>query len=160
MNEQLPSPEAPKFIVNPIQRRRDLLPLWIKIFTWIFLSFFIAVPFAIVFTVLNKPFTLSLLGLSTAEPFSAMGLCLMALFTLKGIAAYALWMEKNWAITLAQVDAVISLVICLFAMVYGAMNFQFTIRFEPIIIVFYLIKLRDIKSDWKYFNTAPEAELV
>ena len=158
MNEQLPNAPTPNFITAHVNRRRDLLPLWIKFFVWFFFISIAAIPMAFIFAALGKPFTISLLGLSSAKPFSAMGLFLLALYAIKGVISYGLWTEKGWVITLAQADAVFSLAVCCFAMVYNMMVLHsLSLRFELIIIVFYFVKLRDIANDWKNFYSEQAA---
>ncbi|MDQ1161924.1 polyferredoxin [Chryseobacterium sp. SORGH_AS 447] len=71
-------------------RRRNLLPLWIKIFLWFFLIggsfaalFFIIGPF------LNK-IDLSLYGITASHPYTVPGMITALLLIFKGIVAYGL----------------------------------------------------------------------
>ena len=83
-------------------RRRDLLPLWIKIFIWIFLIFGTILPVILILGIIGINFNLSLYGLETTQPLSLIGLLITILFALKGIVAFGLWMEKEWAIKMVD----------------------------------------------------------
>lgn len=137
----------------PKTRRRKLLPWWIKVFIWLFLIFGAIAPIAFVIGLFGANFQLSLYGFETNEPNSLVGFALFILFGLKGIAAYGLWTEKDWAIKIAQIDAIIGIFICLLKMVFIPLlflenGFQFNFRLELILLIPYLIKLQNIKEIW------------
>ncbi len=139
---------------NKSGRRRDLLPVWIKIFLWMFLVFFALMPVAIIAGLLQFNFQISLLGLSTYQPVSIIGLCLIALFAFKGIVALGLWQEKKWAVGMAKIDAVVSALICLGVMAYEIFGHtqSFSLRLELIAIVPYYYKMNQIEYDWVNFG--------
>lgn len=134
-------------------RRRDLLPVWIKIFTWIFMVFGMIAPIAIVLGLSGTEFTLSLYGLETYQPISVLGLTILSLFIIKTIVAVGLWTEKSWAITLAIYDAIAGIAVCVFTMAVlpfimkNGLNINF--RLELLILIPYLIKLYKIKPLWE-----------
>jgi hypothetical protein len=156
MNQQITEPQTNHQTPKPIKptRRRDLLPIWIKIFVWIFLLFLAAVPVGIIMGILRINFTMSFLGLATNEPFSTTGLVLLILFAAKGILALALWLEKTWAVRAAKIDAILSAIICIGTMVYiiTGPSHSFSFRLELIVLVFYFIKMNNIQHDWENFN--------
>jgi hypothetical protein len=134
-------------------RRRNLLPWWIKTFIWIFLLFSVMVPVSIILGLLGTDFDLSLYGLATNKPFSWVGLSIIGLFALKGITAYALWTEKDWAIDVGLTDAIIGIVTCAFVMfVYPSLteyaDSKLNWRLEIILLIPYLLKLNKIKPLW------------
>ena len=140
-------------------RRRALLPWWIKTFTWIFLVFGALAPVGLIFGAFGAHFDLSLYGLKTNQPLSVLGLSIMAMFLLKGIAAFALWTEKNWAITIGQVDAVIGIAVCVFVMfVYPFIDdqsgFRFFFRLELLLLIPFLLRLRKIEREWDAATSA------
>jgi len=98
------------------QRPRDLLPIWIKVFIWLFMIAGVFIPIVIVVGLLGGPTSLSLYGLETYYPFSLIGLVISSLMALKGVVAFGLWFEKKWAVKLAMLDAIIGLVTCIFVM--------------------------------------------
>lgn len=134
-------------------RRRDLLPWWIKMFTWIFLIISVFIPFALISGMLGYNFQLSLYGIETDEPVSIIGLSLTALMLLKGITAYGLWTEKDWAIEVGMIDATIGIIVSVFVMFgmhyiderYGFMS---PLRVELVLLIPFYIKLKRIKEKW------------
>jgi len=136
------------------QRRRALLPTWIKVFTWIFLIFGILAPFSLIFGIAGYQFNLSLYGLDTMNPITLIGILIMSLSALKGTVAFGLWTEKTWAVNLAIIDAIVGIVICLiltFAsplMTVDEGHVGFSFRIELLILIPYLLKMRKIKPDW------------
>lgn len=135
-------------------RRRKLLPWWIKLFCWIFILTSIVATIAAGVGIINGwSFRAEIYGLSTNEPGSFLGIMLTCLFLLKGITGYMLWTEDDWAIMFAMGDAILGILICLFVMIrpfidrthYGNINF----RFELVLLIPYLLKLRSIKAEWE-----------
>jgi hypothetical protein len=94
---------------------------------------------------------LAFYGLETRTPLSFIGILLMALFFLKGAVSYGLWAEKDWAINMGYADAIIGIFICLFIMLglrYFHPDSGFTFRLELLLLVPYLIKLRQLHPEW------------
>jgi hypothetical protein len=135
-------------------RRRDLLPWWIKSFCWLFMVMGSAVPFAIIAGLMGKTFHSSFYGLETNEPFSMIGIILLIIITLKGITAFCIWTEKNMACKIGQLDAITGIVLCVFTMcIYPHIDdvpgFNLNIRLELLLLVPYYLKLKSIEPDWK-----------
>ncbi|MDI3320632.1 hypothetical protein [Pinibacter soli] len=133
--------------------RKKMLPLWIKIFAWIFLIFSLFVPIVLVLGVSEHDAKLALYGLETNKPFSLTGIIITAIFAIKGITAFGLLKEKDWAIKIGIVDAIIGITICplvMFSPVIGSTG-GFSIRLELIALVPYLLKLLKIKPQWESF---------
>ena len=144
-------------------RRRSLLPLWIKIFIWLFVISGFITPFGLILGLVGFQFPLSLYGLSTYEPLSLVGLFISALFFLKGITAISLWSEKDWAINLALIDSLIGVFICFFMMIiYPFFNLDkglfISFRLEILFLAPFIIKLEAIKRDWKKSYTIKDME--
>jgi Zn-dependent protease with chaperone function len=152
MNENdLNDQDASVTLIN-LQTRRQLLPWWVIVFIWVFLLFAAAMPVAIVMAFLHYNFQVSLLGLGTNDPFTLVGLFLIALFAFKGIVALSLWNEKQWAVKLAKVDAIISIVVCCLVMGYEIFIPHlriFSFRLELVVIIPYYAKMRKIQYDWE-----------
>jgi hypothetical protein len=134
-------------------RRRDLLPKWIKVFTWFFLFLGIIAPLGLFAGLLNVPFQVSLYGLSTHNPLSLLGVFLTLLFLFKGIVAFGLWTEKDWAIQLGEIDAFLGITICVLTMLFLPLlntknGCKLDFRIELLVLVPYYLKLRQIKFDW------------
>lgn len=136
-------------------RRRDLLPIWIKVFIWIFMIFGAMSPVGLVLGLFGMNFQLSFLGLETNDPLSITGVFITLMFLIKGIIAAGLWTEKTWAINIAKIEAIISAVICVFIMFglrFISETHSFNIRFELVLLVLYYNKLSKIEYDWEAFD--------
>jgi hypothetical protein len=141
------------------KRRRSLFPWWIKTFIWIFLILGSIVPFGLIYGLLGYQFKISLYGFETSNPISIDGLYLSILFLLKGLTAFALWTEKDWAIILGKTDAIIGIILCGYMMIVQPFfniqtGFHLNIRLELILLIPFLIKLDKIKDEWKKLAVA------
>lgn len=136
------------------ERRRNLLPIWIKIFLWIFMIFGAIVPVGLVLGVLGIDINLALYGLETTKALSITGLILVLLFAIKGAVSFGLWTEKDWAVNLAIIDATVGIVVCTIVMFvlpffYEQSGFTFSLRLELIALIPYFVKMRNIKGQWE-----------
>jgi hypothetical protein len=131
-------------IVNNNLRRRDLLPTWIKVFTWIFLIFGAMTPVILILGVMGINVNISLYGLETNQPLSLLGIAIIILFAIKGIVAFGLWTEKEWAVNMAMTDAGIGITVCALVMII----LPFIFRFEFVISILYLVKMIQLKPEW------------
>ncbi|BAP31896.1 uncharacterized protein CHSO_2859 [Chryseobacterium sp. StRB126] len=137
---------------NSLTRRRNLLPVWIKIFLWIFL---IGGTVSLILLMAGSFMThvsLSIYGINADHPYSMTGLLISLLFLFKGIVAYGLWFEQKWAPQAAIVDAIIGIAVCIIMMAvipFTSPKINFTIRLELIPLYFYLVKMRNIKKVWE-----------
>ncbi len=133
-------------------RRKNLLPLWIKIFLWFF---FIGGALSVIFLIIG-PFmdhiNLSLYGITATHSYTLPGIITTLLLIFKGVIAYGLWFEQKWAPQAAIIDAIIGIAVCIIMMVvipFTVPNINFTIRLELIPLYFYLVKMREIKLTWE-----------
>ncbi len=133
-------------------RRRALLPLWIKIFLWIFMVLGFIAPLGLLFGLLGMGFNLSLYGLETTNALSVIGLLILLLFAIKSAVSFGLWLEKEWAVNLAIIDASFGIIVCLFVLIFPLLvensDIGFSIRLELVALVPYLQKMMNIKQDW------------
>ncbi|MEM6298588.1 MAG: hypothetical protein AAF740_07870 [Bacteroidota bacterium] len=137
-------------------RRRALLPIWIKVFIWIFLVMGALIPVAAVLGLLGFTFGLSIYGLESNAPLSLTGLIVMSIFSLKGAVAFGLWTEKRWAAKLALVDAAVGLFICVlvsmlpFVAIEGNfISIDASFRLEILFLLPYLLVMRKIAPEWE-----------
>lgn len=135
-------------------KRRALLPLWIKVFIWLFMitgGISLLGPIA---GLLSVSFQVSLYGLESNDPLSPIGLLVSFLFLFKGMVAYGLWTEKDWAVNLGIADAILGITVCCLTMlvlpfVDEEAGFTLNLRLELALLIPYLIKLQNIKAAWK-----------
>lgn len=143
-----------------ITRRRQLLPWWVKVFLWIFLVFGATAPISMVFGLLGLDFKLALYGMETNDPMSLLGASILILFLYKGVTALSLWLEKDWAITLAEIDALLGIAICLAMVVvptlFSNSGLQIKYRLELLLLLPFLVKMGRIKKEWMAITTEQE----
>ncbi|WP_288243781.1 hypothetical protein [uncultured Chryseobacterium sp.] len=135
-----------------LNRRRNLLPLWIKIFLWFFLIAGALCVSFLIFGVFSSKIDLSLYGIDAQHPYTVPGLIISSLFIYKGIVAFGLWFEETWAPKAAIIDAIIGIAVCIVMMILPFVlpdNLSFTLRLELIPLYFYLVKMREIKQIWE-----------
>ena len=133
-------------------KRREMLPWWIKIFCWIFMLFGILSFVCLILGFTNIKPALAFYGFETNEPFSLYGLIVITVGILKGITAFALWFEKDFAIKIGKIDAIIGIILCgisMFILPFIQDGFTLTIRLELALLIPYLIKLNKIQNEWE-----------
>lgn len=129
-----------------------LLPWWIKFFCWLFMIFGLLSFVCLILGVTNIKPDLVLYGFETNESFSLIGLMVISIGLLKGYTAFALWFEKDIAIKIGKIDAVIGILLCVIAMLllpFIQENSVITIRLELILLIPFLIKLNKIQRQWE-----------
>lgn len=134
-------------------RRRKLQPWWMKAFSWVFMIFGAMIPVVFIMASMQMNSKIAIYGLETTNPISIVGVALTLIYILKGITAYGLWFEKDWAIKLGFVDVAVGFVACLCVMVvfpllhmYGAEGMTF--RVEILFLAFFLSGLWRIRKQW------------
>jgi hypothetical protein len=132
-------------------RRKKLIPKWIKFFGWLFLLMGAAVVVLPVFWAFNpQPIKIMLFGLEHyGSPFDLKALLISSILMLNAVAAYGLLFAKDWGIKVSTSAGWISFGVCGFTMAYAlfAENYL-SIRLELIALIPYLMKLREIAPQW------------
>ncbi|WP_306642529.1 hypothetical protein [Sanyastnella coralliicola] len=136
---------------NGMERRRKLLPVWIKIFIWFFLISGILTPFVHVFGIIFEKHSSSIYGLLSSSSLSITSFIVSAIYLFKGLVAYGLWFEKDWGVKYAQIDAIVGIIICFLAMVllpFVTDVVKFSFRFEILFLIPYYLKMIRIQQEW------------
>lgn len=131
--------------------RRALLPVWIKAFCWIFMFAGAVSLIVLFFGIFGKNSDLSLYGFETNEPLSWIGISIIAAMFLKGFTAYSLWFERDNAIQLGKIDAILGILLCVISMILIPIfveNASVTLRLELVLLIPYYYKLENIKNAW------------
>ncbi len=134
------------------ERRRKLLPWWIKVFCWIFMLFGVLSLVCLILGFTNIKPALAFYGFETNEPFSLFGLLVISIGLLKGITAFSLWFEKDNAVKIGKIDAIFGIILCVISMIvlpFLQESFKVTIRLELALLIPFLIKLNRIQKNWK-----------
>jgi hypothetical protein len=132
--------------------RRDLLPWWMKTFCWIFMIFGVLSTFSLILGFTNYKPMLAFYGFESNEPFSLYGLIVIGVGIFKGITAYALRFEKDFAIKFGKIDAIIGIGLSGLSMLILPIfidGLNMKIRFELILIAPFLLKLNKIEKKWE-----------
>ena len=139
-NQQTPNSKS--------KARWNLLPSWIKFFTWIFLILsIIGIILSFIFFLQYGYFESNIYGLEKIKVKNISELALIINF-LNFLVAYGYISQKDWAIKAGITNAIIGILICIFVIVVTAMSGHLNFRFEIIILLFYYSKLKDIKEQW------------
>jgi hypothetical protein len=132
-------------------QRRKLVPLWIKIFGWIFIVMGVAVPvLAVVIPLLKQPASYEMFGLRHhGSPFDPMALFISAIILSLAASAYGLLFGKPWGVNACLATGYGGVAICLATMIYSVVSQgSLTIRLELLVQIPYLLKLHKIKPLW------------
>lgn len=131
--------------------RRQLLPWWIRFFSWVFIILGgLGIPvFLILF--FNRNIDSSLFNLDVAFPSFGQHLSAI-LMILNGFTGLWLWLEKKDAVKIAVGCSILNIIACLVSMAMIITHGRFSLRLELIFIILFLVKLLNIKHEWE--NTA------
>ncbi|WP_426485656.1 hypothetical protein [Flavobacterium sp. 2] len=131
--------------------RRNLLPWWIKTFSWIFMILAVCGLGTLIGSAFSTNVQLSLYGFETNTAYSAVGIFIILVMALKGFAGYSLWFEKANAISIAKIDAIIGVVICIismFVLPFTSGDGHIQLRLELLLLIPYFIKINKIEYEW------------
>ena len=137
-------------LTSPIQgalSRRSLVPVWIKIFGWIFIAIAaLSIPLILWGAITGVNVRFELFGLTYEGPaLHPYAFAMATLYLFMGTTAYGLIFRKDWGVTGCLANGYIGLALCIISMVLsGGTN----IRIEPIIQLFYLRRLHLIRREW------------
>ncbi len=127
--------------------RKALVPVWIRVFGWIFIVMGALVPvFYLSALIFGFSASYMMFGMAYEGPaFALMPLLISTAILLNGICAYGLLFGRSWGVNACLVYGYIGLFITIATMFVDS---GLVIRLEPIIQIPYLIKLHKIKPHW------------
>ena len=93
-------------------KRKEILPAWIRFFSWFFLLMAITPVFYVAGLVWGFTYNITAFGLIAKETnsYSPLATYLVAILTLSAVVAYGILWGKSWAIRLGMVYGIIALV--------------------------------------------------
>lgn len=97
-------------------------------------------------------------GMETYESYSFLAILITSILFFKGITAFGMWTEKDWAIKFGIIDAGIGIIVCSFMMFIEPLfesydeNYHLNFRFELLLLIPYLIKCLKIRKPWEEFT--------
>jgi len=131
--------------------RRNLVPLWIKIFGWIFILIGVLAPIMLLlpFLAADVEVNFDFLGLTYADSEVTPKLIFIVFSSVFfAVSAFGLLRGKSWGLAACLINGFYGLAICVYVMVSSLSEGTISIRLEPIVQVIYLVKLFKIKEQW------------
>ncbi|BDD12372.1 hypothetical protein FUAX_48040 (plasmid) [Fulvitalea axinellae] len=132
-----------------IDRRRSLLPWWTVMFCWIFLVLGPTILVLYLLRLLGVDFGIQ--AFDNYNPNAFTDIFFIWIFMFKSVVALSLWTEKSWAVTIAFVEAWISLVAYLALMLYPIIEtgqYSLTVRWELLLLLPHMQNMYKIKNSW------------
>jgi hypothetical protein len=130
--------------------RRDLLPWWIKFFSWLFMilgGFSVLNLFVLFFGVgVNA----AIYGLEDVLPAPFGTLIMLLLLIFNGVVGYMLWFEKDQALYWGKIAAITGIVVNIFTTFISFFSGHLMFRFELIALIPFYLKLNSMQYDWEY----------
>ncbi len=137
------------FHTTEVKSRRKLLPLFMKIFSWIFAVYGCFIPVAIVAGLMMHNFRMSIYGLEANTIYSVTGAIIAIIFLLKFFVAVGLLRRQDWAVKLGIADAVLGIAVCMAVMLYLIVTVHsFSFKLELAALIPYLVSLLKIRDEW------------
>jgi hypothetical protein len=133
---------------DPRDVRRELLPLWIKLFSWMFLALGgIGLIWLVLGWAIEKETEFAAFGLEASGlPYDAVPFLVTLLLVAHGAAAYGLLSARSWGVIAGLIVASAGVSVCLVTMAQqGGMPF----RGELILEVPFVWKLLRIRREWE-----------
>lgn len=137
-----------------IKNRKELLPAWIRFFSWIFLIFLIS-PLTFVFFLFLGHIDISLFGYNYSGPaWHPAPIIAMAIMTFNGIAAYGLLWGRRWGVKAGLICGIvggltsISSVFMALLMLSGRFDVTFIVQ------IFFVRALFRVKEKWEGITDA------
>ena len=132
-----------------IGKRKEILPSWIRFFSWIFLIMFFVPILFIGALILDDPYSLRMFGFSySGDEVTFVSLLLAFIMTLSAVVAYGILWGKDWAIKVGIFYAICALLMCFTSLYISITNEILNIQFEPIFLIPFLIVLIKRNKQW------------
>ena len=128
--------------------RRSLVPVWIKIFGWVFIAMAVlSIPLMLWGAIAGENVRFELFGFTYEGPaLHPYAFAMVTLYLFMGMTAYGLIFRRDWGVTGCLANGYIGVALCIISMILsGGTN----IRVEPIIQLFYIRRLHKIRREWE-----------
>ena len=140
--------------------RKEILPKWIRFFSWIYLLMFLA-PVVFLFGLIGSSevnftiFGLSYEGTTSLHPIAFI---ITLIATLSATVAYGILWGRDWAPLLGIIYGVIGLITCGISLYLHLGIESFYIPLEPILLIPFIIILYQKKREWENYPNHDHAE--
>ena len=128
--------------------RKELLPKWVRFFSWPFLLFLTS-PIILIVGMFIGDMRYSLFGISYyGSSLHLLPVFIILIMTFHGIAAYGLLWSKRWGVNVGiacgLIGAILSVIGMMVAFLHGQVHFEFSIIAQ----VLFLIALFNVREKW------------
>lgn len=153
MSRLLIRPPAPFYPSKEnIMKRKEILPKWIRFFSWIYLLGAIT-PLFLLLLLFGGEVSMMMFGLefegTTVQPLAVL---IVILATLAASVAYGILWGKDWAIRLGILYGYIAMVACIASFFIRFQSGELYIAVEPLILIPFILKLKKSIGVWEDFN--------
>lgn len=152
-----------------VPKRRQLLPIWMMIFIWLFMvlgGWVLLANFLKLIGITFGAYSSSIYGLETYDRYSLLAFFISGLILYKGVVSFCLYTEKTIAVRLAIGDAVLGLVVTLYVMFVEPLSrmeegvYGWGFQFEIVLLIPYLIKCLKMRTQWESANSGNQNNSV
>ena len=135
-------------------KRKQILPAWIRFFSWFFLLMAITPAFYVAGLVWGFTYNITAFGLMAKETnsFSPLATYLAAILTLSAVMAYGILWGKNWAIRLGMVYGIIALVTSFYSIYSPSGAF---LDLSPLFLIPFVWVLWIKRIAWAQYTPSP-----
>lgn len=128
--------------------RKQLLPRWVRFFSWIFLLF-LASPIVLIVGIFVRDMHYNFYGIPYHGPIlHPLPIAIVILMTLHGIAAYGLLWGRRWGVDVGIACGVIDAAGAVAGMVIAFVRRASHYESSLIVLVIFLMTLFDIRKEW------------
>ncbi len=135
-------------------KRKEILPKWIRFFSWIFLFFAFSPLLLIAGLFIPGNYSFDAFGLSYNGTYTLNPLAfyITGIQTLASIVSYGILWGKNWAITLGIGYSFIALATAIYVILSSFNSVTTYIPLEPVFLIPFLVILVKKKQQWSDFE--------
>jgi hypothetical protein len=128
--------------------RKQMLPKWVRFFSWVFLVF-LASPISLIVGVFIGDMRYSLFGINYyGSSLRPLPLFIILTMTFHGIAAYGLLWSKRWGVNVGIACGLIGALLSMTGMISAFSRGQVHFEFSIIAQVLFLIALFNVRGKW------------
>ena len=131
-------------------KRKEILPVWIQLFSWFFLLFAISPIFFIFGLFVEGNYHIGGFGLdyNGSHTRNIVPLLITSLLTMASVVAYGLLWGKNWAIHLGIAYSILALIASLSSTTIQLVNGNIRFNLEWVLIIPFVITLLRKRKEW------------
>lgn len=136
-------------------KRKEILPSWIRFFSWFFLFMSIAPVVYVTGLITGFTYNISAFGLSAeaTNSYSILATYLAALLTLSAVVAYGILWGKHWALKLGLVYGIIATLTSFYAIFATFQHVGFRLPLDPLLLIPFIWVLWNKRIEWVQYSS-------